>query len=303
MPSDTDHGSVLGRLLRALRRAVLALLDLALPEECAGCGRRGGPVCAACGAPLTARPRLCWPDPSPPGLPPPWAVAPYEDPVRALVVAHKEHGARGARAPLAAALAASVAAARLGVLAATRDVTAARRVADEAPGDPSAPAAPLVLVPMPSRAGAVRARGRDPTRDLARAAARALRREGLAVVVLPVLRLRRRARDQAGLGAQARAANLAGAVRVRRCGVRLLAGAAGGGGVVLLVDDVVTTGASLSTAADALREHGVEVLAAAVVAATARRARTTRETSGVSGAADGRPPGPVHRRAPTRVTA
>ena len=69
-------------------------------------------------------------------------------------------------------------------------------------------------------------------------------------------------RDQAGLDARARRANLSGGFRLRR---RLPAG-----GPVVLIDDLVTTGSTLAEAARVLRASGVPVLGAAA-AATERR--------------------------------
>jgi predicted amidophosphoribosyltransferase len=169
-----------------------------------------------------------------------WAVAGYDGAVRDAVVAHKEHGARVLTGALASALAASAAAAADG------------------PG-------PLALIPAPSRTAAVRARGEDPTARLARAAASRVRRSGRPARVVPLLRMARSARDQAGLSAAERAANLAGAVRVGRVPDGLSAYR------IVLVDDVVTTGATLAECARSLRASGLAVSAAAVVAATARR--------------------------------
>jgi predicted amidophosphoribosyltransferase len=195
-------------------------------------------------APLRRRPRRTVPDPCPPGLPATWAVAGYDGVVRDAVVAHKEHGARVLTGPLAAALAASAA--------------AAAAAAADGPG-------PFALVPAPSRTAAVRARGEDPTARLARAAAVRLRRSEHPARVVPLLRMARSARDQAGLSAPERAANLAGAVRVGRSPAGLSAYR------IVLVDDVVTTGATLAECARSLHAAGLTVSAAAVVAATARR--------------------------------
>jgi predicted amidophosphoribosyltransferase len=223
------------------------LLDLVLPAACVGCGTDGSCWCPACGATLAGGPWATTPDPCPPGFPATWAVAAYEGPVRAATVAHKERGVRAVRAPLAAALAVSVAAAL-----------------SDGTGGLLHPR--VVLVPAPSRGAAVRSRGDDPTLGLARCAARRLARAGLPATVVPALRLARSTADQAGLGAQERADNLAGAARVPH---RLVAAVAGR--PVVLVDDVVTTGATLVESTRALRVAGGVLVGAAVVAATPRR--------------------------------
>ncbi|WP_406459272.1 ComF family protein [Streptomyces sp. NBC_01622] len=109
--------------------------------------------------------------------------------------------------------------------------------------------APVLLVPVPSARGVVRARGHDPARRIALAAAGELRRSGTPVRVVAVLRQRRWVADQSGLNSRQRLENLADALEVVAGGARLLVG-----GPVVLVDDLMTTGASLREAARAVRE-------------------------------------------------
>jgi predicted amidophosphoribosyltransferase len=88
-------------------------------------------------------------------------------------------------------------------------------------------------------------------------------------VGLPVapnaLWLRRATRDSAGLGIEARHANLAGAMAAAR--------PPGGPNppAAVVVDDVITTGATLVEAVRALRRSGWPVAGAAVIAATPLR--------------------------------
>jgi predicted amidophosphoribosyltransferase len=247
-------GGIVG-LARQARSGLLAALDLALPAECAGCGLLPGLLCRRCGLALAEPARPAWPQPSPPGLPPPWAVADYDGAVRAALLAHKEQGRAALARPLGAALA-----------------TAVRAALAAAPPDGQSAGGGVVLVPMPSRRGAVRERGRDPTLAIARAAARSLRAEGRDVSVRPVLRMAGSVQDQSGLDAHARAANLQGAVLMAdRPGVALARQCNRHGTRVVLVDDIVTTGASLAAAAATLRGSGIDVVGAALVAATRRR--------------------------------
>lgn len=83
--------------------------------------------------------------------------------------------------------------------------------------------------------------------------------------MLAPLRQRRRVVDQAGLGAPARAANLAGALQVAPA----LEGRLHGRRLVV-VDDVVTTGASIIETVRALSRAGAVVVGAVTVAATPR---------------------------------
>ncbi|MFI1165422.1 ComF family protein [Streptomyces sp. NPDC020801] len=215
------------------------LTDLVLPADCGGCGRPRTMLCPRCRAVLSgAAPRRVRPVPEPPGLPAVHAAAPYADEVRAVLLAHKERGALALAGPLGTALAGAV---RAGL----------RGVAGGGDGGP------VLLVPVPSARRAVRARGHDPVRRIALAAAGELRRSGTPARALAVLRQRRAVADQTGLDARQRLDNLAGALEVAASGVRLLRG-----GPVVLVDDLMTTGASLTEAARAVRAATSAVYAA-----------------------------------------
>lgn len=223
--------------------------DLVLGSACLGCGRPGRALCRPCRAALPACAAPHWPTPTPPGLVPPYAVGAYEDTLRTLVLAHKERRVLALARPLGGLLAASVA-------QALADARAAGGV---------------VLVPVPSRPRAVRERGHDPTAAMVRAAAAALRGDH-DVVTARLLRVRPGLVDQAGLDAGARAVNLAGSMAVSGDVVRRL-GRRCPRAHVVVCDDVVTTGATLREAQRALEAVGLPVLAAATVAATARKVR------------------------------
>ncbi|MFW6599416.1 ComF family protein [Propionibacteriaceae bacterium Y2011] len=222
-----------------------AALDLLLGGRCAGCGRPGPILCADCTELIMDQPvRRHRPDPVPPGFPATWVAASYEQVLPAVLSAYKEHGVWGLGTVLARRLWLSVAATTLA-------------------GWPDG--GRVVLVPMPSRAAAVRARGLDTTTALARRVSRLAARQGWQLPTTPVLRFTRAVSDQAGLGVGGRARNLAGALVSRT--------AARGGPMpyAIVCDDLVTTGASLAEAARALRAGGFEVLGGATLAATPRR--------------------------------
>ena len=223
-----------------------ALADLLLPRECAGCGVPGAVLCRRC-AVLLAVPHLAQPRRFPAGFPPTVAAGAYDGPVRPAVNAFKERGRAELARPLGAALALAVA----GVLAGL-----------SAPG-------PVRLVPVPSGAAALRARGRDHVRELTARAVAELRAAGVPAAEARLLRRSGRTADSAGLSAAQRRANLAGTFALRDGPHALPAGA-----VLVVVDDVVTSGATLTEAAAVLAPAAGPAsppVLAAVVAATPRR--------------------------------
>lgn len=239
-------GAWLGQAVAVGSSAWSALADLVLPRTCAGCGLPGVQVCRRCAGLLT-RPHLATPRRFPEGFPPTVAAGAYDGPVRPAVLAFKERGRAELAGPLGTALALAVAA----VLAAV----------------PGPPPRQVLLVPVPSSAAALRARGRDHVRELATRAVRELRAAGVPAAQARLLRRRGRVRDSAELSAGQRRANLAGTFALRP-------GAGVVDGALVLVDDVVTSGATLTEAGAVLAAlaspAGPPVLAA-VVAATPRQ--------------------------------
>jgi predicted amidophosphoribosyltransferase len=241
-----------------------ALVDLLLGSRCAVCGRGGRPLCHACAADLPRGAHIAWPDPTPDGLALPVAAAAYEGAVKALVLAHKEQQVLALATPLAGLLADAV-----------RELCTLALSGRDPPFDR------VALVPVPSRPAVVRARGHDPLLRVTRRAAGRLRRQpadgpgrtdpaGLPVVtVRRLLQARGRVRDQAGLTAVERAANLRDAFSCR-------GPARAGDPPVVVVDDVLTTGATAREAQRALEAAGHVVLGSATVAATRRRHSTGR---------------------------
>ncbi|MBT8228281.1 MAG: ComF family protein, partial [Dactylosporangium sp.] len=138
-----------------------AIIDLVLPATCVGCGTgRASTLCPACVEVLAAaRPRATRPAPSPAGLPATSALGAYSGVLRGTILAYKERGRHTAAGMLGAHLATVVAHALPTV-------------------------GPVLVVPVPATAAAVRRRNGDHMLRLARAAARTLRRRGLAARVV-----------------------------------------------------------------------------------------------------------------------
>lgn len=220
-----------------------------------GCRRPGRVLCAACAAALPRRAVSCTPAPPIPGLAACYAAGTYAEVLREMVVGHKERRLLALTAPLGLLLAQAVAA----LLADAR----------------ASEGEPVLLVPVPSRPAATRARGHDPTGALTTAAAHALRGTyGVEATVVHLLRLRRGVVDQAGLDRAQRQANLAGCMAARPRALRTLArqqARRGDAAHVVVCDDVVTTGSTARESGRALAAVGVAVLGVACVAATPAR--------------------------------
>ncbi|MCV7315608.1 ComF family protein [Mycolicibacillus parakoreensis] len=212
------------------------MLDLVLPVRCGGCGAPATRWCARCAAELAVRadhPHLISPrvDPGVPVL----SLGRYAGARRRAIVAVKERGRTDLIIPLAAALTGGVdRLLRWGMVA-----------------------APVTLVPAPTRITAARRRGGDPVARMAGAAG-----EHLGLAAVPMLRMAALARDSVGLTAAARQRNVAGRVVARR----RRRGAPGCVATVLLVDDIVTTGATAAESVRVLRAIGATVTAVLVLA-------------------------------------
>lgn len=219
-----------------LGRVVGRLLDLALPAECAGCGREGDALCPACRPALRAREAV--PPGTPIGLPSEtpapllqleWC-APFSGPVRRALHVLKYAGELRAVEPLAAAVA-----------------DRWRRTGMGAD----------VVAHVPVHRERRRERGYDQAERLAWVVA-----ADLGLPHLPALERGRATTAQFKLDRTHRAANVAGAFRLASD----VPPQAVAGHWFVLIDDVVTTGATLAACARVLLDAGALGVSAATVA-------------------------------------
>ncbi len=240
-----------------------ALADLVLPVACAGCAAERVPlrygVCGPCAAELEGlAPRPAAPDPVPAGLPPCTALGPYGGALRGVLLAYKERGRHRLAGPLGHLLAGAVA-------GATGQTGGAPRV-------------PVLVLPVPSTARAVRQRHGDHLARVAAHTVRRLRATGWdAALVRPLRALPRP--DSATLDRAGRAAAAQASLRPRPARLQRVRRAVADGARLVVVDDIITTGATLAAVAGVLSGAGVPVGGAAVLAATQRRHRTTGGTT------------------------
>ncbi|MFD6073496.1 MULTISPECIES: ComF family protein [Amycolatopsis] len=207
------------------------LLDLLIPARCASCGAPGAPCCATCQTvwgslgEITRGPTA--------GLVPVYALAPYADEARRLILAYKERGRRD--------LAPSFG-----------------RVVAEALSQLPDPEPEPCLVPVPSRRHASRVRGGPHVRRIADECVKVLAGKGKSATVAPILRLGAGVRDAVGLTRAERASNLDGRLRLAPGACREK---------VVLLDDVVTTGATAAACTRFLDISGIHVSAVVALAA------------------------------------
>jgi predicted amidophosphoribosyltransferase len=184
-------------------------------------------------------------------MPPCSAVGPYAGPLRSALLAYKERGRHRLARPLGALLATAVA-----------DVAVRRG---------GGPGVPIVIVPIPSTARAIRARQGDHMARLAAHAVRRLRASGWQADLARPLRALPRP-DSASLNPAGRAAAAENSLRIRPTRIRILRRALTMRRTLIVVDDIVTTGATMAAVTSRLREAQVQVTGAAVLAATQLRA-------------------------------
>jgi predicted amidophosphoribosyltransferase len=237
------------------------LLDLVLPAACSGCGRTGAPaaLCAACTEALRGvRPQRVRSARDPAGMPPTYALAAYDGALRGALLAYKERNRHALATPLGDLLATVVA----------RGLAALDGSGGS--GDRAGGARPVLLVPVPDNAAAIRRRHGDHMVRLAVRAARALRANGVPAAVAGVLRAFPRP-DSAELSAAERRATALGAFAALPARAAAVRAAAAGGAAVVLVDDILTTGSTVAATTERLAAVGVRVDYSAVLAATQRR--------------------------------
>lgn len=211
-------------------------INLAMPQNCAGCGALYFEVCPSCALTLNRTAHQVFVKGVGACGFKITATAYYEGPAQKILIAAKERN----QVALIPVIAKATLAAVLSLL------------------DPVPLSAPLALVPVPSRSSNLRLRGYHLVLQISELVAAQLRMQLVDIQVLPILKHVRVVNDQSRLSAKQRAINLQNAFtsssdygsnqKVRE---------------MIIVDDLVTTGSTLIEARRALLSGGATVRGAA----------------------------------------
>ena len=222
---------------------IMSLVDLAMPQNCPGCGTRLNfldsrsiRVCFRCARTLHGHPHEVRIKGMGEGEFPIMAAALYEGPARNILLAAKERN-QVALIPILAK------AALIAINSLLADVETST---------------PLAVVPVPSMPRNVRSRGYNLVAQMAELIGSHLRMHFDDVHVIPILSHNRRVDDQSRLTARQRAVNLGGALTTVDSFLPALKGRQ-----VIILDDLVTTGSTLLEARRSLQKSGAILKGAA----------------------------------------
>ncbi|OZG68982.1 phosphoribosyl transferase [Bifidobacterium eulemuris] len=232
----------MGGLPDVMRESVAAVRDLLLPRGCAGCDLPDAVLCEDCRAVFQGYEPRDLPGCAMGGAA---ACAPYRGVARHAILGWKDHGDEELDGPFGELLADL--AQRCGLMSWCRE---------------SCANGPVWVVPLPSSAASMRARGRWHTVPLAKAVAARMGERGIEARMLPALRSTATGGRSVEQGSAAD--------RGRRIGGHIVLDDAYDirGHTVVLVDDIITTGATMRQCTAVAADAGARVATLLALAQT-----------------------------------
>ena len=213
-----------------LKGTVTGISSLIYPAQCIGCRRSETILCAECNRNWLLEPSLIQRNPFPI-----YAVAPYDKVVSRIVLIAKEEANTFAQELLARAI--------------VKSLTTISGLTNQE----------FALVPIPSRKSSIRRRGEKFLIPILKKAVTELNSESdNRFSIADILNLHRKVKEQSGLNAKERLANMNKAhhVVLPPAVERELRDKA-----LIIIDDVVTTGSTMASAFSALKERNLTVIA------------------------------------------
>jgi len=122
---------------------------------------------------------------------------------------------------------------------------------------------PVNLVTIPSQLSAIRIRGRDHIKNVAREVIIQLKQENINAIYLPILEPIKKIKDQSDLNSLQRKENMSHAFLAKSSQISQSS--------VILIDDLVTTGASIQEGVRALTEAKITIDAVVTACAVGRK--------------------------------